>query len=274
MVRSHRRGRATAGDSADYLVAHRGDLAQFEDMAHLASSTDLHYAMPGTTDAQVAAARRLGHHLVVVRAALAEELWTRQIFVDTEVLDELLYWSVRDPDINDLEGHCRRRTSASRIAHLLERAAVVDVDPQDVAQALRRPSVHAVHPQGPLSVRCRARPCCRRAGRVGHSGDPDDPSARYPWMEDARRRGRACSGFPSEAGRRHSRTPRNPSSGDCMLTSTPTSSRPRSARSPPWERRRRRRYERRSGLGRDCRTAGAMTRRPSPTSIPARIPGR
>ncbi len=101
MVRSHRRGRATAGDSADYLVARRGDLAQFEDMAHLASSTDLHYTMPGTTDAQVAAARRLGHHLVVVRAALAEELWTRQIFVDTEVLDELLYWSVRDPDIND-----------------------------------------------------------------------------------------------------------------------------------------------------------------------------
>lgn len=51
MVRSNQRGRATAGDSVDYLVVHRGDLAQFEDMAHLASSTDLEYAMPGTTDA-------------------------------------------------------------------------------------------------------------------------------------------------------------------------------------------------------------------------------
>jgi hypothetical protein len=123
MVRSHQRARVTAGDSADYLVAHQGDVAQFEDVADLPSSTDLDYAMPATTDAQIATARRLGHHLVVVRAALDEELWTRQIFVDTEVLDELLYWTVRNPDINDLEGHCRRRTSASRAAHLLERAA-------------------------------------------------------------------------------------------------------------------------------------------------------
>lgn len=101
IVRGHRRGRATAGDSADYLVQHREDLAQFEDMAHLASSTDPDYATPGTTEAQMAAARRLGHHFVVVRAALAEELWTRQIFVDTEVLDELLYWSLRNPDVTD-----------------------------------------------------------------------------------------------------------------------------------------------------------------------------
>lgn len=101
IVRGHRRGRATVGDSADYLVQHRDDLTQFEDMAHLASSTDPDYAMPGTTEAQMAAARRLGHHFVVVRAALAEELWTRQIFVDTEVIDELLYWSLQNPDVTD-----------------------------------------------------------------------------------------------------------------------------------------------------------------------------
>lgn len=100
-VRRATRGKVTVGESADFLVEHRGDLALFEDMEHLALSTDAEYALPGTTEAQIETARRLGHHLVAIRAALAQELWTRQIFVDTDVLDELLYWAVRHPDVTD-----------------------------------------------------------------------------------------------------------------------------------------------------------------------------
>jgi hypothetical protein len=73
--------------------------------------------MPGTTDAQVAVPRRLGHHLVVVGAALAEELWTCQIFVDTEALDELLDWWVPNPHINDLSVLC---STFRRFPHGLE----------------------------------------------------------------------------------------------------------------------------------------------------------
>lgn len=101
IVRSKRRGKQTIAQSADYLVAHRSDLERFDDVLHLALSTDAEYALPGTPPELTNAARPLGYHLTAVRAGLAEELWPRQIFVDAEVLDELVFWAARDPLVSD-----------------------------------------------------------------------------------------------------------------------------------------------------------------------------
>jgi len=38
------------------------------------------------------------HHLLEVRKPLARELWSRQIFISTEVLDDLIFYAVRDGD--------------------------------------------------------------------------------------------------------------------------------------------------------------------------------
>lgn len=100
IVRSKRRGKQTIGQSADYLVAHRSDLERFDDVLHLALSTDAEYA-PGDTARTCRHRTRLGYHLTAVRAGLAEELWPRQIFVDAEVLDELVFWAARDPLVSD-----------------------------------------------------------------------------------------------------------------------------------------------------------------------------
>lgn len=95
-IRSTRRGRRTVGDAADYLVQHRGDLGLFDDPEHLALSTDREYALPGTSDETIRTAQALSHQIITVRAALAQELWARQIFIDRQVLDELVFYVARE----------------------------------------------------------------------------------------------------------------------------------------------------------------------------------
>jgi hypothetical protein len=95
-IRSTSRGRHTLGDAANYLVEHRADLALFEDPEHLALSTDADYALPGTSDQLIRTARSLSHQVVALRTAIGRELWARQIFIDPQVLEELVFYVARE----------------------------------------------------------------------------------------------------------------------------------------------------------------------------------
>lgn len=77
-------------------MQHRADLAQFQDPEHLALSTDRQYAFPGTSDDMIRTAQALSHQIVALRTAIGKELWARQIFIDPEVLEELIFYVARE----------------------------------------------------------------------------------------------------------------------------------------------------------------------------------
>lgn len=89
-------GRRTIASAADYLVAHRSELDAFEDPEHLAVSTDPEGALPGTSDGMIRTARALSHQIVTLRTAIGRELWSREIFIDPQVLEELVFYVVRE----------------------------------------------------------------------------------------------------------------------------------------------------------------------------------
>lgn len=84
-IRRAKRGKETVADSADWLVGQSQNLSQrwddFEDLGVDAYEGD-------------AEAKSACHHLIVVRAELARQLWSRHIFVGVSVLDDLLFRTV------------------------------------------------------------------------------------------------------------------------------------------------------------------------------------
>lgn len=60
-IRANRQGKQLVAESADYLVAHRNELRQFEDVQHLAISTDAEYALPGASPDLIGAAKSLAY---------------------------------------------------------------------------------------------------------------------------------------------------------------------------------------------------------------------
>lgn len=86
--------RQTVGDSLAYLVTHREDLSRFE------HSEDLGVAAYDE-QSRDPPARAMAVHLMAVRNALLEELWHRHIFIGTEVIDELLFFSAKDQGTQD-----------------------------------------------------------------------------------------------------------------------------------------------------------------------------
>lgn len=95
-IRSTPRGRQTLGDAADYLVTHRAELAMFADPEHLALATDPDFALPGTSEEMIRTAQSLSYQIVALRGAIARELWARQIFIDAQVLEELIFYVARE----------------------------------------------------------------------------------------------------------------------------------------------------------------------------------
>lgn len=83
--------RQTVQKSLDYLVEHRSDLDVF------AHPEDLGVAAYEEDKLAVA----LGKNLDAVRNAVLEELWRREIFLGPEVLDQLLFFALKDPDESD-----------------------------------------------------------------------------------------------------------------------------------------------------------------------------
>lgn len=76
--------RRLVGDSVSYLVSHSADMAAWDSVEDLVLA--LHDG-----DSSSSTARGIVHHLQVVRAELARQLWARHVFVGITVLDELLY---------------------------------------------------------------------------------------------------------------------------------------------------------------------------------------
>ncbi len=103
-ILSARAGSHRVREASRYLSAHRTELSMFESVEHLAISTEDDIAPPGTTEEQMKAARALCHHLLTVRSVIARELWARQIFVGADVLDELLFWVLRETSEEPVHG--------------------------------------------------------------------------------------------------------------------------------------------------------------------------
>jgi hypothetical protein len=95
-IRATKRGRQAIATAADHLVQHRSDLDLFEDPEHLALSTDREYALPGTSDELIRTAKALSHQITALRTAIGKELWARQIFIDAEILEELIFHVARE----------------------------------------------------------------------------------------------------------------------------------------------------------------------------------
>jgi hypothetical protein len=85
--------RGTVEASMAYLVSQRAELSRWQDIEDL--------VLDAFGDTPSAASRPLAHHLLVVRQVLARELHSRQIFVGSSVLDDLLFFSVADTSNDD-----------------------------------------------------------------------------------------------------------------------------------------------------------------------------
>jgi hypothetical protein len=95
-IRKIKSGRQRVAVSADFLTRHRQDLKNFASVDDLALSADPELAPSGATKEEINTAKALVHHILEVRAPLARELWSRQIFIATEILDDLIFYAVRD----------------------------------------------------------------------------------------------------------------------------------------------------------------------------------
>src|SRR5690349_10587142 len=79
----------TVADSVSYLAGHSGDLAAYS------SPEDLGLAAYGDEPDRTALA--LSTHLDAVRNVIVEQLWRREIFIGSEVIDQLLFYAVKHP---------------------------------------------------------------------------------------------------------------------------------------------------------------------------------
>lgn len=82
-IRKGKRGKDTVAESADWLVAQASSLRGWEDFEDL--------GVAAFDDPPNKEARALCHHMVVVRAEVARQLWSRHVFVGVSVLDDLIF---------------------------------------------------------------------------------------------------------------------------------------------------------------------------------------
>jgi hypothetical protein len=80
-------------DSLAYILEKRGELARWEDVEDL--------ALDAFGDSPSRLSGAIAHHLIEVRAALAAELYARQIFIGGSVLDDLLFFAARNSSTED-----------------------------------------------------------------------------------------------------------------------------------------------------------------------------
>ncbi len=78
-------GGRTLADSASYVVSKSADLKKYQGIEHLVTAPD---------DDQPKLRKAVEHHLRLLRAQLARELWGRQLFIGVSVLDDLLFRAV------------------------------------------------------------------------------------------------------------------------------------------------------------------------------------
>ena len=86
VVLSTAKGSGTIHDSLDFVTQHRDVLASYESVEHFATAPD--------TDPALRIRRGCEHHLRIIRAQLARELWSRGLFIGVTVIDDLLFYAV------------------------------------------------------------------------------------------------------------------------------------------------------------------------------------
>lgn len=102
-------GKASPDESAAFLTARRNEIKTYPSIDVLAMYSDAEYAPVTASPEDITAAKALVHHFDQVRSAVAKALWSRQIFVGIDIIDELLFYGARSDSVTDLILECLTR---------------------------------------------------------------------------------------------------------------------------------------------------------------------
>lgn len=103
------KGKTSPDKSAYYLVRNRAELQTYPTVDVLAMYSDPEYAPSTATPDDIKQAKALVYHFTRVRSAIAQALWSREIFIGIEIIDELAFYSARDNNVTDLILECLTR---------------------------------------------------------------------------------------------------------------------------------------------------------------------
>lgn len=103
------KGKNSPHKSADYLLRNRAELQTYPSVDVLAMHSDPEYAPITATPNDIKTAKALVHHFTQVRSAIAHALWSREIFIGIEVIDELTFYGARDDNVSNLILECLTR---------------------------------------------------------------------------------------------------------------------------------------------------------------------
>lgn len=103
------KGKHCPQKSADYLIGNRAALQTYPSVDVLAMHSDPEYAPTTATSSDIKTAKALIHHITQVRNAIARALWSTEIFIGIEVIDELTFHGARDDRVSDLILECLTR---------------------------------------------------------------------------------------------------------------------------------------------------------------------
>jgi len=91
-ILAHKNGTQPLSASVTFLLSKRDEMKRFNSIEHFVTVEDPE-RIPGHSGCE--------HHLLLLRAQLARELWSRQLFIGVSVLDELLFYAVAHDTTTD-----------------------------------------------------------------------------------------------------------------------------------------------------------------------------
>jgi hypothetical protein len=103
------KGKNSPEKSADYLLYNRAELQTYPSVDVLAMYSDPEYAPSTAAPDDIKKAKALVHHFTRVRSAIAQALWSREIFIGIDVIDELAFYGAQDNTVTDLILECLTR---------------------------------------------------------------------------------------------------------------------------------------------------------------------
>ncbi|KAA1426901.1 hypothetical protein [Nocardioides antri] len=109
------KGKNSPEKSADYLLRNRAELRTYPSVDVLAMYSDPEYAPSTATPGDIKKAKALVHHFTQVRSAIAQALWSREIFIGIDVIDELAFHGAQDNNVTDLLLECLTRIRDGRM---------------------------------------------------------------------------------------------------------------------------------------------------------------
>lgn len=104
-----RKGKNGPEKSANYLMRNRAELQTYPSVDVLAMYSDPDYAPSNATPDDIKAAKALVHHFTQVRSAIAKALWSREVFIGIDIIDELAFYGAQDNNVTDLILECLTR---------------------------------------------------------------------------------------------------------------------------------------------------------------------